>query len=256
MKLPPRLRLAATLALGLAACKSQAERASDRIMPAVEAFVATVPPTDPKEFVRTAPGYADTLKQLEGKLQGELHPPPGTPAAAKLATPARWVEMARAEHKALEAAFAQAIGPIEFESGQELGAAVAGGPAKPAEEIASALAQSSIQPIVLWHGRGPEGGFDEDYQHLGARRAVDPGERFIVGHVQRVGGEGVTFAPEKVTAERKVAFVTFHVMPSKRRLGTFKVLGETAKLPTPVPLPGTVIPGAKPPLVESLLGKL
>ena len=74
-----------------------------------------------------------------------------------------------------------------------------------------------------------------------------------MGYVQRVDGEGVTFVRENVTAERKLAIVALYEMPNKRRLGVFTVRGETARLPTPVPLAGTVLPGMKPPVIETLL---
>ncbi|APR80740.1 Hypothetical protein A7982_06087 [Minicystis rosea] len=248
------LLLASTLALAASGCKSAAEKKSEQIMPAVEAFVATVPTGDPKDFVRTAIGYADTLKRLEDKARDELHPPPQTPAAAKLAPAIQWMQAARAEHAALEAAFQREVSKVEYDAQADLASAISGGATKPADEIAAALARTTAKPIVLWHGAGQTRGFDEDHQNLPpARRAVDPGERFIVGYVQRVGGEGVTFVDEKVTAEQKIAHVAFYELPSKRRFGVFTVKGETARLPKPVPLPGTVIPGLQPPLVENLL---
>lgn len=248
------LILAPAFALSASGCKSAAEKKSEQIMPAVEAFVATVPPGDPKEFVRTAVGYVDTLNRLESKVRDELQPPPGTPAAAKLASVTQWIRAARAEHSALEAAFQREVSKVEYEAQADLASAVSGSETKSADQIAAALARTTAKLIVLWHGAGNTRGFDEDHQNLPpARRAVDPGERFIVGYVQRVGGEGVTFVDEKVTAEQKIAHVALYELPSKRRFGVFTVKGETARLPKPVPLPGTVIPGLQPPLVENLL---
>lgn len=246
--------LATALALGVTGCKSALEKESERIMPAVEALAASVPPGDPKDFVQTATGYADTIKSIEDKAR-ELRPPEGSPAAAKLGPVMKWVQAAKAEHAALEAAFQREIGKVEFEAQADLATAVSGGETKPADQIPAALARTTAKLFVLWHGAGGTRGFDEDYQSLPApaRRAVDPSGRFIVGYVQRVGGEGVTFVDEKVTAEQKVVHVALYELPSKRRFGVFTLKGETARLPKPVPPPGTVIPGIKPPLVESLL---
>lgn len=224
------------------------------MMPAVEAFCATVPSGDPKEFVRSAIGYADTLERLEDKLRDELHPPPGTPAAAKLAPAIQWVQTARAENTALEAAFQRELGKVEYEAQADLAAAVSGTETKPPDQMPAALARTTARPIVLWHGSGSTRGFDEDHQNLPpARRATDPTERFVVGYVQRVSGEGVTFVDEKVIAEQKIAHVALYELPSKRHLGVFTIKGERARLPKPVPLAGTVIPGLKPPLIENLL---
>lgn len=253
-----RLALAAAVVLGAASCKSAAEKESDRVMPAVDALVAAAPKTDPKETVRTAAGYADTVKQIEDQLHSDaLRAPPGTAADQKLAPVRAWIQAVKAEEEALAAAFKPEMAKVEYEAQADLATAVSGGPVKPAGEIAPALARSKATAILLWHGSGDVRGFDEDQQRLPpGRRAVDPADRFIAGVVQRVGGDGVTFVDEKVTAERKVAFVVFYEMPAKRRLGVFKVVGETAPLPRPVPLPGTVLPGRRPPLVESILGTL
>lgn len=247
--------IAPALALALTGCKSATEKESERVMPAVDAFLATVPSGDPKAFVRTAKGYADTLDRLEKTMRDDLHPPPGTPAAAKLAPVTKFIHEARAENAALEEAFKRELGKVEFEAQADLASAVSGSETKPPDQIPAALARTTTRVFVLWHGAGGAHRFDEDYQYLPAdRRAVDPSARFIVGYVQRVSGEGITFVDEKVTAEQKVAHVALYELPSKRRLGVFTIKGETAKLPKPVPLPGTVIPGIKPPVVESVLG--
>jgi hypothetical protein len=253
---PSRLVLAAALALlpALAGCKSAAEKASDRAMPAVAKLRAAIPAADPKEFVRTAPGSLDKLTALEDEAQAAPRPPAGTPAAAELAAALQWIEAARAENTALEAAFQAALEGVEHEAHEALSNAVLGGPTRPAEDIADALAASPVKPIVLWHGSGDQRGFDADQQNLPFpdRRAVDPSSRFIVGYVARVNGEGVQSA-SGVLSERKIVFVAFYEMPNKRRLGVFSVQGELARLPTPAPLPGTTLPGEKPPLIESLL---
>src|SRR5262245_50018644 len=104
-----RLVLACAFALSLPCCKSATEKESERLMPAVEALVATVPTTDPKEFVRTAAGYVDTLKKLEAALRDGPHPPPGTPAAQKLVPAEKWVAAARDAETALAAEFQKAL---------------------------------------------------------------------------------------------------------------------------------------------------
>ncbi len=255
MRLSRRTVLCLPLALVAPGCQSAAEKESARLMPAIEAFAKEVPAGDPKEFVRSAMGYADTLARLEQKLAADLRPPPGTPAADKLAPIAAWIAAARAEHDALEAAFAKEVAKVEVEAQADLAGAVSGGETRPADQMAAALARTNTRPIVLWHGSGKTRGFDKDQQNLPApaRRAVDPAERFVVGYVQRVSGEGVLVARDNVTLERKVAHVTFYEIPSRRRLGVFTVKGETAELPSPPPLPGTVLPGREPPLIESLL---
>jgi hypothetical protein len=225
------------------------------MMPAVEAIVATVPPSDPKEFVHTAPGYADTLAKLEAALRDGPHPPVGTPASAKLAPALVWAQAARDENTALEATFQNVLGPLEQAAHADLAEAVSGGATRDPSEMAEAVAHTQVQPIVLWHGTGNERRFDEDHQYLPpARRALDPGGRFIVAYVQRVLGEGLRFVDEKVVAEQKVAYVTLYLMPARWRIGVFTLKGEIAKLPTPPPLAGTILPGKKPPLMESLLG--
>jgi hypothetical protein len=242
------------LALSPLGCQSAAERDSARLMPAVEAVCATVPAVDPKEFVRGSPGSADKLKALEAALRDGPHPPPGTPAAAKLGPAAQWAAAARAEHNALEAAFRGALAAVEQAAHADLALAVLGGATSPASEMPAALTKTRTQPILLWHGTGNERGFDEDHQNLPypGRRAVDPSARFIVGYVQRVDGEGVTFVSERVTAGQKLAHVALYEVPSARKLGVFTVKGQTARLPTPTPPPGTTLPGEKPPLIESL----
>lgn len=253
---PLRFVIAAAIALSLAGCKSKEEKESERLMPAVEALCAKVPKAPPKEHVRTALGYADTIAALEEASRAIAGPPAGTPAAAKLAPCVQWMESARAEIKALETAFQAELGGVEQEAHTELTKAVLGATTKGADEMAAILAPYRERPILLWHGTGDKRGFDEDHQHLPpARRAVDPAARFIVGYVQRVDGEGVTFVNEKVTAERKVVIIAIYDVTARRRLGIFTVRGETAKLPSPVPLAGTVIPGEKPPLLENLLRK-
>ena len=244
--------VAAALALG--GCKGAAQKEAERVAAAVDAFAASVPAGDPKEFVRTAPGYADKLKALEATREG-LHPAPGSPSAGKLGTAAQWVDAARAEDKALEAAFQAELGPVEQQAHKDLALAVMGGPTRSADQMAAALAGSRVRVIVLWHGTGNERGFDEDHQNLPApeRRAVDPSAKFIVGYVQRVDGEGLTFVTERVTAAQKILHVAFYEMPLQRRLGVFTLKGEIARLPDPVPPAGTTLPGEKPPLVESLL---
>lgn len=241
-------------ALG-AGCKSAAERESERLLPAIEALAKEVPSGDPKEFVRTAKGYADTLARLEQKL-AELRPPPSTPAAEKIAPIASWIASARAEHTALEQAFAKEVAKVEVDAQADLAGAVSGGETKPADQMVQALTRTNTRPIVLWHGAGGARGFDKDHQNLPApaRRAVDPGDRFVVGYVQRVNGEGTYLKADNITLERKMAYVTLYELPSKRRLGVFTVKGETARLPAPLPPPGTVLPGLEPPLIESLLG--
>jgi hypothetical protein len=248
--------LAAALALVATGCQSAADKRSEKLMPAVEAFVASIPTTDPKELVRTGVGWLDTLEQLDQKLaKDEINPPPGSPAALKLAPAKRWMEAVRAENAALEAAFKPVVASIEFEAQTDLASAVSGGAAKGPDDIAAALAKTTAKKLVLWHGAGGVRGFDEDHQRIPAdRRPTDPGERFIVGYVQRVAGEGVTFVVEKVVAEQKVAYVALFDMPIGRRLGTFVIKGDTAQLPKPVPLAGTVIPGKKPAVVGKLLG--
>ena len=224
-------------------------------MPAVEKLCAAIPAVDPKEFVRAAPGYADKLAALEQEAGEAPHPPPGTLAALKLAPAVQWIEAARAENTALEATFEAALVSVEHDAHEALARAVLGGPTKAADELGAAIAGSRVRPILLWHGSGKKRGFDDDQQDLPypERRAVDASARFIAVYVERVNGEGVTFVTENVIAERKVAFVALFEMPSKRRLGVYAVKGETAKLSTPLPLPGTTLPGEKPPLVESLL---
>jgi hypothetical protein len=247
------LALAALLALG--GCKSAEEKSSDRAMPAVEKLCAAVPAVEAKEFVRSSPGSADKLAALEQEALAAPHPPPGTAAALKLAPALQWIEAARAETTALEATFAAVVGSVEHDAQQALANAVLGGPAKRANELGEAIAASPVRPILLWHGSGDRHGFDEDQQNLPypERRAVDASARFIVGYVERVNGEGVTLAKEGLITERKVAFVALYEMPSKRRMGVYAVKGETARLPSPLPPPGTTLPGEKPPLVESLL---
>jgi hypothetical protein len=255
MRFTSRLALAAALALALTGCKTKEQKESERLMPAVEALVARLPPGDPKELVRTGLGWADTLAALEEAARTGPHPPPGTPAAAKLLPIAPFIAAARAEQRALETAFQSALTGVEAEAHTALGKAVLGEATRPAAEMAEALVPVRGWPILLWHGAGDRRGFDVDQQNLPvARRAVDPTEKFVVGYVQRVDGEGVTYVTEKVTAERKVAVVALFAVPSKRRLGVFTVTGEAARLPTPVPLAGTVLKGAPPPLLENLLG--
>lgn len=240
------------LSLTLMSCKSANERESDRLMPAVDAFCAAVPSTDPKEFVRTALGYADKLKALEA-MRDELHPPAGTLAAKKLPPGVQWIEAARAENTALEVAFQRELVGIEQDAHADLTQAMLGGPTKKDTELGAVVAHSSGRPLVLWHGAGKVRCFDEDHQNVpAARRATDPSARFVVGYVQRVDGEGVRFA-QGVTAGEKDVFIALYEVPSGLRLGVFSVKGSTAQLPTPMPPPGTLVPGPKPALVESLL---
>ena len=250
-----RLLFAALGPLALARCQSPELKASERLMPAVEALVAAVPPGDPKAFVHTAPDYLDAIEKVEAALRDGPHPPAGTPAAARLAPAAAWAEAARAENTALEEAFQKVLGAVEQTAHADLAAAVTGGPTRDAREMAEAMTHTEVRPIVLWHGTGNTRGFDEDHQHLPAplRRAVDPGARFVVGYVQRVAGEGLRLVDENVVAEQKVAYVALYVMPARWRLGVFTVKGELGRLPTPPPPPGTLLPGTKPPVIESLL---
>jgi len=82
-----------------------------------------------------------------------------------------------------------------------------------AKEGPSALTVRRIAAFFLPYlqrGELSARGFDEDHQLLpAARRAVDPAGRFIVGYVQRVGGEGITFVDEKVTAEQAGGSIAF-----------------------------------------------
>lgn len=252
--IPLRVVIAAAVTIALAGCKSKEEKESERLMPAVDALCARIPKAEPREVVRTTFGYADAVGTLEETSRALTRPPAGTPAAARLAPALQWIESARTEITTLETAFQAELGGVEQEAHTELTKAVLGGDTKSAGEMAAALARYRERPLLLWHGTGDKRGFDEDHQHLPPeRRAVDPGAKFVVAYVQRMNGEGVTYVNEKVTSERKVAFVALYDVTSRRRLGIFTVRGETAKLPSPVPLAGTVIPGERPPLLESLL---
>lgn len=243
------------LALASTACKSAAEKESERAMPAVTALAAQVPAVEPKDFVEREPGCLDKIAALEQKLQALPRPPAGTPAAAKLGPAERWIGGARSAYAELESAFAKELVPVDAEAVEQLAAALHGGPVKGADEIAEALARSKVQKILLWRGTGKGPGLDEDWQNLPApaRRAVDPAARFLAVYVMRVDAEPVRFVMEKVTAERKDALVAIFEMPNRRKLGVFGVKGEAKRLPSPVPLAGTVLPPEKLPLIEKLL---
>jgi hypothetical protein len=224
-------------------------------MPAIEALAARVPTAEPKEFVALNLGCLDTLKDLEAKLQAIPKPPANTPPAAGLQPAERWIGAARAAYAEVEAAFAKELVPVDAEAVELLAAALHGGPTRSADEIAEAVSRSKVQKILLWRGTGKSPGLDEDWQHLPspARRAVDPAARFLAVYVMRVDAEPVRFVMEKVTAERKDALLAIFEMPNRRKLGVFSIRGEAARLPSPVPLAGTVLPAEKLPLVEKLL---
>jgi hypothetical protein len=243
------------LILALVSCKSAEIRESERLMPAVEALVATVPAADPKAFVRTAPSYEDALRKLEASLRDGPHPPAGTPAAQKLAPALAWAQAARAEDDAIEEAFRKALAPLDPAAHTDLAAAVTGGPTRDPSEMAAVLATSTARPLVLWHGTGDTRGFDEDHQRLGDRRATDPEARFVVGYVQRVQNEALRFVAENVIAEQEIAYVALYVMPSRHKLGVFAVKGDVPQLPSPPPPAFTALHGKKPAVLESLLGR-
>ena len=224
-------------------------------MPAVEALVAQVPTAEPKEFIERNLGCVDTLRELDSKLQAILKPAAGTPAAVKLQPAERWIGAARSAYAEVEAAFAKELVPLDAEAVELLATALHGGETKSADEIAEALARSKVQKILLWRGTGKGPGLDEDWQNLPFpnRRAVDPASRFLAIYVMRVDAEPVRFVMEKVTAERKDALLAIFEMPNRRKLGVFSLRGEAARLPTPVPLPGTVLPPEKLPVLEKLL---
>jgi hypothetical protein len=249
------LRLLAPLALALASCKSAELRESERLMPAVEALAATVPSGDPKDFVRTAPAYEDTLRKLEASLRDGPHPPPGTPAAQRLGPATAWAQAARAEDTAIEDGFKKVLAPLDPAAHTDLAAAVTGGPTHDPSEMAAALATTTARPLVLWHGTGDTRGFDEDHQRLGDRRATDPEARFVVGYVQRVQSEALRFVVENVIAQQEIAYVALYVMPARHKLGVFAVRGDVPPLPSPPPPAFTTLQGKKPAVVESLLGR-
>jgi hypothetical protein len=244
-----------SLALVSTACKSAAERDAERALPAVEALVAQVPAGEPKDFVEREPACLDKIKALELKLDAVPKPPAGSPAAAKLGPAARWIGAARAAYAELESAFAKELVPVDAEAVEQLAAALHGGPVKSADEIAEALGRTKVQKILLWRGTGKGPGLDEDWQNLPvpARRAVDPATRFVAVYVMRVDAEPVRFVMEKVTAERKDALLAIFEMPNRRKLGVFGIKGEATRLPSPVPLGGTVLPPEKLPVIEKLL---